>query len=215
MPKKRNSQEMIQRILDAALELFRTKGYEETTILDIVNAMKVSRGAFYHHFKSKEEVLFALLARQESNDETALFKEILQSDKLTGIEKVRKSLARSIERAFVGEDIHLTTALLTLMKEPKILAQQIKANQDIGWFVPLIEAGICDGTIRQHDPRVLIELIFLLINFWLLPTIYPGDKQYAKMKVLMIKEILDGLGCPLLNEELLGLLLKVIEVLNV
>ena len=43
-----------KRILDAALKLFMEKGYEQTTIQDIVNELgDLSKGAVYHHFKSK------------------------------------------------------------------------------------------------------------------------------------------------------------------
>ena len=215
MIKKRNSEEMIQRILDTSLELFRTKGYETTTILDIVNAMEVSRGAFYHHFKSKEEVLFALLERKAIGDESAFYADMLTNETLTGVEKLRRLFAYSIEDAFIGEDVYLATALLSLMKEPKILAKQLKEIQETDWLEPIILAGIQDGSIEDNNPRVLVELIFLLLNFWLFPTIFPGDDQYAKTKVLMIKEVLDGLGCPLLDENLTQLLMKVIEEVEI
>lgn len=45
------------RILDAAYDLFSTKGFEKTTINNIVNAAYCSKGGFYHHFSSKDEVL--------------------------------------------------------------------------------------------------------------------------------------------------------------
>lgn len=55
------SEETVQKILNASLKLFMEKGYEQTTVLDIVDEMgDLTRGAFYHHFKSKEEVLDAL-----------------------------------------------------------------------------------------------------------------------------------------------------------
>ena len=61
MPRNKYPEETVQKILDAALKLFSEKGYEETTVLDIIDNMGgMTRGAFYHHFKSKEEVLNAL-----------------------------------------------------------------------------------------------------------------------------------------------------------
>ncbi len=45
------------KILEAAYDLFASKGYDKTTVSDIVKNSGSSRGGFYHHFKSKEEIL--------------------------------------------------------------------------------------------------------------------------------------------------------------
>ena len=51
----------VERILNAAQRLFLEKGYENTTIQDIVDALgDLTKGAIYHHFKSKEEILDAV-----------------------------------------------------------------------------------------------------------------------------------------------------------
>ncbi len=44
------------KLLDAALKVFRTKGYTATTVDDICAAAAVSKGSFFHHFKGKEEL---------------------------------------------------------------------------------------------------------------------------------------------------------------
>ncbi|MCL1963922.1 MAG: TetR/AcrR family transcriptional regulator [Firmicutes bacterium] len=50
-------------ILDAAESLFITKGYDSTTISDMLDAMGIARGTLYYHYKSKEEVLDGIIAR--------------------------------------------------------------------------------------------------------------------------------------------------------
>jgi len=45
-----------QALMDSALELFIQKGFSKTSIEDIVQKARVTRGALYHHFKSKEEI---------------------------------------------------------------------------------------------------------------------------------------------------------------
>jgi len=50
-------------ILDAAEKLFAAKGYEASTINDILDAVQIAKGTFYYHFKSKEDVLDALIER--------------------------------------------------------------------------------------------------------------------------------------------------------
>lgn len=53
----------INEILDVAEPLFYSNGYHETTITDIVKKMGVAQGFIYYYFKSKEEILEALLKR--------------------------------------------------------------------------------------------------------------------------------------------------------
>lgn len=48
-------------IIEAADQLFYQRGYEHTSFADIANEVKISRGNFYHHFKSKDEILDAVI----------------------------------------------------------------------------------------------------------------------------------------------------------
>lgn len=57
-PEERRSQ-----LIDVAQYLFFTKGFEDTTMADIMAAANISKGGFYHHFTSKDELLFAVLGR--------------------------------------------------------------------------------------------------------------------------------------------------------
>jgi len=49
-----------ENIMNAAWELFQEKGYDETTISEIIEKSKTSRSAFYHHFHGKDELLFSV-----------------------------------------------------------------------------------------------------------------------------------------------------------
>ena len=51
-----------QRIVEAADELFYRQGYEHTSFADIADSVRISRGNFYHHFKSKDDILNAVIA---------------------------------------------------------------------------------------------------------------------------------------------------------
>jgi TetR/AcrR family transcriptional regulator, transcriptional repressor for nem operon len=50
-----------QRIVDAADRLFYERGFESTSFADIAEAVGISRGNFYHHFKTKDEILDAVI----------------------------------------------------------------------------------------------------------------------------------------------------------
>ncbi|MCL5778063.1 TetR/AcrR family transcriptional regulator [Limibaculum sp. FT325] len=51
-------------IVDAADRLFYRQGYERTSFADIAGAVKISRGNFYHHFKSKDDILDAVIEQR-------------------------------------------------------------------------------------------------------------------------------------------------------
>ena len=60
----KDPQERMTEILDTAEEMFYANGYHETQISDIVKKIGVAQGTFYYYFKSKEEILEALISRQ-------------------------------------------------------------------------------------------------------------------------------------------------------
>ena len=60
----RKGDEKRQELLDAAEKLFCQQGYEGTSVQEILQAASLSKGGFYHHFTSKEEVLRALCERR-------------------------------------------------------------------------------------------------------------------------------------------------------
>ncbi|MEP2707327.1 MAG: TetR/AcrR family transcriptional regulator [Roseibium sp.] len=61
-----------QQIVEAADDLFYRQGYEATSFADISAAVKISRGNFYHHFKTKDEILDAVIDRRLEDRETLL-----------------------------------------------------------------------------------------------------------------------------------------------
>ena len=54
MARNKFPEETERKILEVSFRLFQEKGYDHTTIQDIVNGLGMSKGAVYHHFKSKE-----------------------------------------------------------------------------------------------------------------------------------------------------------------
>jgi AcrR family transcriptional regulator len=61
--KTKKSDDTRARILDAALELFRSKGFEATTMRDVANAARVATGAAYYYFESKDAIVLAFYDR--------------------------------------------------------------------------------------------------------------------------------------------------------
>jgi TetR/AcrR family transcriptional repressor of nem operon len=59
-------------IVEAADRLFYRQGYEHTSFSDIADAVRISRGNFYYHFKTKDEILDAVIGARLANTRTML-----------------------------------------------------------------------------------------------------------------------------------------------
>ena len=202
MPRNKYPEETVQKILDASLKLFLEKGYEETTVLDIISEMGgLTRGAFYHHFKSKEEVFDALCEKlfYESNP----FEKAKSHKELNGLEKLKFVLKTSFDET---EHHQLSMASMQLMGSPAFLKKLIESNQELSpMYQELIEEGIQDSSIKSEQPKLLADLFVLLTNFWSIPTIYPMSDDEAWQKFLMIKSVMDNLGLPVIDDEIVKL----------
>ena len=84
MSRNKHPEETVQKILDASTRLFMERGYENTSIQDIINELKgLSKGAIYHHFASKEDILVAVIDRLTC-DSNKMLDEIRDRTDLSG-----------------------------------------------------------------------------------------------------------------------------------
>ena len=118
MARNKHPEETVDLILDASFRLFMNKGYEHTSIQDIINRLGgLSKGAIYHHFKSKEDILLAVTNRMTEESNRILAAICNRSD-LNGKEKLKAILKESV---FQPEQDDLFAAAPDLNKNPKLL----------------------------------------------------------------------------------------------
>ena len=189
----------VERILEAAQKLFLEKGYDNTTIQDIVDELGgLTKGAVYHHFKSKEEIMDALGDKMFSNNNP--FAKVKQRTDLNGLEKIRMAirLNQSDET-----QVELTKQALPILKNPHVLARMIDTNRRIlcPHWQELIEEGIRDGSIHTEYAKELSELL-VLFDLWLIPSVFPGNAEEIHTRFRCMMEILDKMGLPLYDEEM-------------
>ena len=87
------------------------------------------------------------------------------------------------------------------------MAENIRQNHEISTpnFQALIEEGIADGSIRTQYPKELAELMTLLPNLWLAPSVIPGTREELFRRFCCLGEMLEHMGLPLFNKEILDL----------
>jgi AcrR family transcriptional regulator len=201
MPRNKFPEETRQRILDASLDAFLSKGYEATTILDIVDATDgLTRGAFYHHFKSKEEVLDAISDRIffENNP----FEAVRGEKGLTGLEKLQKAVFISVDFTRMDEaHKKLMVETANLLKSPHFLLSQFDFNRKVtkDYVQPLIEEGMKDGSIAHNNPKLLAELTLLMMSTWTNPNLFPSTPEEFIEKLVFMHDLFEGIGFPLFD----------------
>ena len=209
MPRNKYPEKTVEKILEASCKLFLEKGYEQTTVLDIADQMGgLTRGAFYHHFKSKEEVVAALLGKLHQDSKS--FDAAADTEGLTGLEKIRAVLLANLTgRGQSKENMELYKAEVSLLQNPHILASHLQGNLNMAKrLVPLIEAGMEDGSIRRGNPAMLAELFMLLYDLWCTSAAYPSSQDEYADKVGLMKQLLDSVGFSIVNRELMEALIR-------
>lgn len=203
MARNKHPEETVHLILDVAFRLFMEKGYEHTSIQDIIDHLGgLSKGAIYHHFKSKEDILVAVTDRitAESNQ---MLMDIRDRTDLSGEEKLKTIFKASICRPVqndiftVAPDFHNNPKLLFSLLHDTI--EEVAPN----YILPIIQQGISDGSIKTEYPEQLAELIILVANVWMNPMIFDSSVEESYRKFMVFDQMLQGFGLNLIDNEIL------------
>ena len=201
MSRNKYPEETVERILDTAQRLFLEKGYEQTTIQDIIdNLGGLTKGAIYHHFKSKEEIIDAVSDRMFFANNP--FEAVRDRKDLNGLQKLREAIRLNQSDR---ERTNLTVQSIPISKNPRLLMEMINSNRKIltPYYQELLEEGNRDGSIHTEYAKEIAELMPLLTSLWMLPSVFPGTKEDMKHKFLFIGEMLEKMGVPLFDQEIL------------
>ena len=204
MARNKHPEETVNLILDVALRLFMEKGYEHTSIQDIIDHLGgLSKGAIYHHFKSKDDILVAVTNKitEESNK---MLDEIRDRRDLNGKEKLRTIFKKSVFRPVQDE---IFTVAPDLGNNPRLLFsifQETMEEVAPNYIQPIIEQGIADGSIQTDYPAELAELVILVANIWTNPMIFNNSPEECYRKVMIFRQMMQGFGLDIVDDELLG-----------
>lgn len=202
MARNKHPEETVNLILDVAFSLFMEKGYERTSIQDIIDHLGgLSKGAIYHHFKSKEDILNAVIDRMTSESDQRLAA-IRDSAGLTGREKLAKLFLASISSP-AQDDIF--TVAPDLSQNPRLISSQLydTVKQVAPEYIqPIIEQGVADGSIQTDYPEELAELVMLAANVWMNPLVFQDTPEKSRRKSMVFRQMMKGLGLDIVDEEM-------------
>ncbi|MGH3970815.1 MAG: TetR/AcrR family transcriptional regulator [Mycobacterium sp.] len=153
-----------EQFVDAAQRLIQSKGYQQMSIVDVLDELGASRGAFYHYFNSKQALLEAVIDRTAQTIAAALTP-VAATPELSAPEKLSRFFA-----ALAGWKIRQRVLLLPLLRvwqsdDNAIVRQKIRpsiANRYAPPLTEIVEQGVGEGVFTVIYParcaRVIISL---------------------------------------------------------
>ena len=151
-------------LIDCAQRLFLEKGYERTTVGDVIAATALSKGAFYHHFRAKEDLLEAIAARfaRQAVDQAAGAQGDASLDALQ-----RLNLMLAMTREWKGEHLPELRAMFTTLLRPdnavlyhRIVGAVFQAMAPT--LTAVIEEGQAEGVFDLADATIAAEALLWL-----------------------------------------------------
>jgi len=154
-----------QELLSKAAEVFERKGYGQATILDVAQAMELSRSALYHYFKSKEEILEALV--EEHTIATAeKLEQRFSGGTASTVEQLRELLSNLIHgRMTGGARLRVLDQLAAEMSGPIKQKFEHARRRILDLYTRIIQRGIDAGELRPVDARTA-ALAILGVASW-------------------------------------------------
>lgn len=155
-----------QEILRAAARLFQQQGYDATSMNDVAAALKLSKGGLYHHFQSKDEILFHLMSHALDITQEQVI------DRVRGVAEPEERL-RMLIRLHIGvvlreRDREITVMLHENHPLPPSLRRQVNARKkDYVHFVENLIAEVQEQRRSKGSvsPRAAAFALMGMINW--------------------------------------------------
>lgn len=149
-----------QEIIEVALKLFISKGYEETSTNDIMEMLNISRGGLYHHFGSKEEILDSAITTLLSS-EKARVELVLDDDNLSSLDKLKIVTGFDSSSQSLADEV---TTLAQAKDNPTLITHLLRKKLEIitPLFANIIKQGIKEGVFNCNYPEEVSKMIIIL-----------------------------------------------------
>jgi len=193
---QQRSEETRTRLLEAAVSLFAQQGYEASSVAEICAAAGVSKGAFYHHFESKQALFLALLDEWLARLDGA-FAAVRQD-----AQHVPQAVVRMADMA--GGLLTSSGAQVSIMlefwmqayRDPQVWnATAAPYHRYQQYFASLIEEGIRQGSLRPVDPQLAARVLVSLSMGLLLQAVFdPKATDWTQEAGQSLQLLMDGLA---------------------
>lgn len=175
-----------QQVVATAAELFRTKGYSDTSIADIANACQLSKGSIYHYITSKQDLAIAVLRDIYNNFKDRIFAKAYNSG--SSVEQRLQDFATALEGyysqlqggclmgSFVAETVHTMPGF-----------KQVLSDHFDEWFNALV--NILTPVHGEAKARQLAEESVCNVQGAVLMSQLYADERFIKRSIANIVDL--------------------------
>jgi AcrR family transcriptional regulator len=184
-----------EHLLAAASDLFTRYGYDATGVAEICEAASVSKGAFYHHFPSKQAVFLALLEQWVGELDSVL---AAAAQQVEPAPQRLAAMAGLFEHAF-GQAAGRLPMFLEFWrqaaKEPQVWQATIEPYRRFrDTFAGVIETGVAEDSFHPVDPEVAGQVLVALgVGLILQGSIDPDGADWGRVARESVNLLLQGL----------------------
>jgi len=195
MTTQRRGEETRSRLLQAAEECFAQRGYDGTGVAEICRCAGVSKGAFYHHFPSKQAIFLELLDRWMAALEGQLRRVRAESETVPEAFLSMTEMVRFIFQT-AGDRLPMFLEFWTQAAHDPAVWQATIApyRQFRAFFAEMIEDGIAEGSLRPMDPEKAAQaVVSLAVGVLLQSSLDPQGADWGQVVYEGIQMLLPGL----------------------
>jgi AcrR family transcriptional regulator len=176
-------------IIHMARECFVSKGYDKTSVNDIIQRLNVAKGTFYHYFKSKDEIANAVI-QQEIDASIPYLTEIAEGDGIPAHDKFM-GVVRFISTA---ANVHYKDGLMIYLHHENNVSLHLKMKiQIIRSYAPIvsiiIKQGVKEEVYHTHYPEQVAEFLLIGLHFMLDPSFFTSSREQFQSKINSLEEI--------------------------
>lgn len=201
MPRHDPDQKTKQKILETAIRMFAEKGLENVNVEDVVAEVGVTRGAFYHYFKSREELIAGVMYKSFEDDNPFLL-----ANKQKGLNALQKFqfIAKLNLRPRLDISDSMRSQMKKLANNSVVFKNEMifQVNVMAPYMEKLLIEGNKDGSMNVAFPKQVSQSLSLLIASWLSPYAFEVPYNEYVDKVLFFEQLGVLLGVPFMDEEM-------------
>ncbi len=148
-------------ILDVAQRLFYQKGYEQTSVQDIITEIGIAKGTFYHYFSSKLDLLDAMIERMIEQTLQSL-EPLVADDQLSALEKFEGFFSDLADWKVENKAFFLDIMNIWYKDENAILRHKVtttSVEKTMPLLAQIIEQGMAEGTFATDYPADIAEIV--------------------------------------------------------
>jgi len=209
MTRSINPQKTVDTILAVSERLFLERGYEKTTTQEIVNKTGLSKGTLFHHFKSKDDILAAVLDKHNAEIAADMHRRLSGMEALSAKEKIVHLFNRFYDDA---ERTPLSKVAL-VSRSPRLIIEDLRgwADKISPIITELIKEGNQDGSIQTDYPEECAQLFNLLFCIWCDPVTLECNAVGLRKRLLFIQHTMRLLGVDVASDAFIEKSMKFAE----